>query len=181
MGVASGWVGSSAVSVTGERSMKSAGAKLKLSTPFYMSQMVGKSVQDFSITVGRSNFVVLVQATNIQIVPVNNNYGGYSNNSTTTGAGSAVSSRVQTQNPAGSINGSLLGCSITHLTQTQDSTKMYLGLTNGPNQNFTLSFDGTNISFTPLSFANNTRHYSAIVSKNWLFNQNGKTISVYKV
>ncbi|EIC6858198.1 hypothetical protein LAI66_005197, partial [Escherichia coli] len=88
MGVASGWVGSSAVSVTGERSMKSAGAKLKLSTPFYMSQMVGKSVQDFSITVGRSNFVVLVQATNIQIVPVNNNYGGYSNNSTTTGAGS---------------------------------------------------------------------------------------------
>ena len=72
MGVASGWVGSSAVSVTGERSMKSAGAKLKLSTPFYMSQMVGKSVQDFSITVGRSNFVVLVQATNIQIVPVNN-------------------------------------------------------------------------------------------------------------
>ena len=159
MGVASGWVGSSAVSVTGERSMKSAGAKLKLSTPFYMSQMVGKSVQDFSITVGRSNFVVLVQATNIQIVPVNNNYGGYS----------------------GSINGSLLGCSITHLSQTQDSTKMYLGLTNGPNQNFTLSFDGTNISFTPLSFANNTRHYSAIVSKNWLFNQNGKTISVYKV
>ncbi len=136
----------------------------------------------FSITVGRSNFVVLVQATNIQIVPVNNNYGGYSNNSTTTGAGSAVSSRVQTQK-SGWFNKWFVVrlFKFTHLSQTQDSTKMYLGLTNGPNQNFTLSFDGTNISFTPLSFANNTRHYSAIVSKNWLFNQNGKTISVYKV
>ena len=181
MGVASGWVGSSAKYLTGEQWMSAAGKKLKLSTPFNMSQMVGRSMQDFSITVGRSTFVVLVQATNTQWVPVTNNYGWYSNNSTTTGAGSAVSNRVRTQNPAGSISGSLLGCAITHLHQAQDSTMMYLGLTNGPNQNFTLSFGGTNIAFTAMSFSNNTRHYRASVSKNWLFNQNGKTISVSKV
>lgn len=181
MGVASGWVGSSAVSVTGERTMKMAGARLKLGTPFWMSQMVGKNVRDFSITVGHSNFVILVQIPNAHVIPVTNNYGGYSNNSTTTGAGSALYKPVQTQNPAGSVNGSLLGCEITHLSQVHNTGIIRLGLTNGPEQSFTLSFDGTNITFFPYGFLSNTRHYEAKVSTNWLFNQSGKTISVSKV
>ncbi|HFR2371789.1 TPA: hypothetical protein ACHVHB_003817, partial [Shigella sonnei] len=44
MGVASGWVGSSAKSETGEQWMSAAGTKLGLGKPFMMSQMVGRSM-----------------------------------------------------------------------------------------------------------------------------------------
>ncbi|ECN0025513.1 hypothetical protein YM29_00580 [Salmonella enterica subsp. enterica serovar Typhimurium] len=44
MGVASGWVGSSAKNETGQQWMSAAGSKLGLGRPFMMSQMVGKSV-----------------------------------------------------------------------------------------------------------------------------------------
>lgn len=178
MGVASGWVGSSAKAVTGQEWMSVAGNKLKLSTPFNMSQMVGRSVEDLKLVVGRSTYVVLVQATNTQWVPITNTYGGYSNNSTTTGAGSTVSNRVQTQNAAGSVSGSILGCSVTHLSQVQNTGIIYMALTNGPNQNITLSFNGTKITFLPYSYSNGVRRYEAKTATNWLFNQNGATISI---
>lgn len=44
MGVASGWVGSSAKNETGEQWMSAAGSKLGLGRPFMMSQMVGRSM-----------------------------------------------------------------------------------------------------------------------------------------
>ncbi|HFW5101919.1 TPA: hypothetical protein ACIBVA_003132 [Salmonella enterica subsp. enterica serovar Chester] len=44
MGVASGWVGSSAKNETGEQWMSAAGSKLGLGRPFMMSQMVGRSL-----------------------------------------------------------------------------------------------------------------------------------------
>ncbi|AKA62103.1 distal long tail fiber assembly catalyst [Proteus phage vB_PmiM_Pm5461] len=43
-------VGSSAKKETGESSMKAAGAKLRLSTPFKMSQMIGRSVKGLIYT-----------------------------------------------------------------------------------------------------------------------------------
>ncbi len=43
MGVASGWVGSSAKNETGQQWMSAAGSKLGLGRPFMMSQMVGRS------------------------------------------------------------------------------------------------------------------------------------------
>ncbi|HGP0794310.1 TPA: hypothetical protein ACLFL9_004841, partial [Salmonella enterica subsp. diarizonae serovar 53:z10:z35] len=44
MAIGSGWVGSQAVAETGQRWMSAAGAAVKVSTPFWMSALVGKSV-----------------------------------------------------------------------------------------------------------------------------------------
>lgn len=44
MAIGSGWVGSQAVEETGQRWMSAAGAAVKVSTPFWMSALVGKSV-----------------------------------------------------------------------------------------------------------------------------------------
>lgn len=41
--VSGGWVGSQAVSETGQRWMSAAGSKLRLPVPFWMSQLVGRS------------------------------------------------------------------------------------------------------------------------------------------
>lgn len=46
-----GWIGSSAVDETGERWMAQAGAKVRLTTPFWMSQMAGQSVYNINFTV----------------------------------------------------------------------------------------------------------------------------------
>ncbi|QPX73627.1 putative distal long tail fiber assembly catalyst [Cronobacter phage vB_CsaM_Cronuts] len=46
-----GWIGSSAVDETGERWMAQAGAKVRLTTPFYMSRMAGQSVYNINFTV----------------------------------------------------------------------------------------------------------------------------------
>lgn len=47
MAVTGPWVGSSAKAETGERWMREAGAKLRIGTPFWMSNMIGKSVFHF--------------------------------------------------------------------------------------------------------------------------------------
>lgn len=52
MPVSSGWVGSSAVSNTGDRWMSAAGGKLRLPTPFWMSQMVGRSRFNYQVRIG---------------------------------------------------------------------------------------------------------------------------------
>lgn len=48
-------VGSSAKAVTGESSMIAAGAKLRLGTPFWMSNMIGRNVWNASITISGNN------------------------------------------------------------------------------------------------------------------------------
>lgn len=44
MAIGSGWVGSQAVAETGQRWMSAAGSAVKVSTPFWMSALVGKSL-----------------------------------------------------------------------------------------------------------------------------------------
>ncbi|USL85757.1 distal long tail fiber assembly catalyst [Enterobacter phage fGh-Ecl01] len=46
-----GWIGSSAVDETGERWMAQAGSKVRLTPPFWMSQMAGLSVYNIRFTV----------------------------------------------------------------------------------------------------------------------------------
>ncbi|UJP30166.1 hypothetical protein [Klebsiella phage Kpn6N] len=55
MAVTGPWVGSSAKATTGERWMKEAGAKLRLGTPFWMSNMIGRNVWNASITISGNN------------------------------------------------------------------------------------------------------------------------------
>ncbi|AXD22175.1 MULTISPECIES: hypothetical protein [Enterobacteriaceae] len=185
MAIGSGWVGSSAVSTTGQRWMSAAGSKVKVGTPFWMSSLVGKAMQDFTVVVGRNTYAFRAQISNGQFIQGTSSYGGFSNNSVQTGAIAAtvVSGAQQplSINATGSVSGTLLGCAITHVSQVQNATTMYIGLTNGPNQNFTLSFGGTNFTFTPSHFAYNTRHYRASTAGGWLYNQNGKTIAVTKI
>lgn len=184
MAIGSGWVGSSGVSTTGQRWMSAAGSKVKVNTPFWMSGLVGKAVQDFTMVVGNSTYDIMMQATNTQWVTGTMYYGGYSNNSTTTGAALAISgtnARIPSINATGSVSGTLLGCAITHISQGKDTVYIYIGLTNGPNQSFTLSLGGTNFSFAAYSFANNTQHYRASASSNWLYNKKGQTLEGIKV
>lgn len=55
MAVTGPWVGSSAKAVTGETWMAQAGAKLRLGTPFWMSNMIGRNVWNASITISGNN------------------------------------------------------------------------------------------------------------------------------
>lgn len=56
MAVTGPWVGSSAKAETGEPWMAQAGAKLRLGTPFWMSNMIGRSVFNFSLTIRYRNW-----------------------------------------------------------------------------------------------------------------------------
>ncbi len=184
MAIGSGWVGSSAVATSGQRWMSAAGSAVKVGKPFYMSSLIGKAMQDFTMVVGNSTYGIMMQATNTQWVTGTVYYGGYSNNSTTTGAALAISgtsARIPSINATGSVSGTLLGCAITHISQGKGTAYIYIGLTNGPNQSFTLSLGGTNFSFAAHSFANNTRHYRASASSNWLYNKKGQTLAGVKV
>ncbi len=51
MAVTGPWVGSSAKATTGEAWMAQAGAKLRLSTPFWMSNMIGRNVWNARIKI----------------------------------------------------------------------------------------------------------------------------------
>lgn len=55
MAVTGPWVGSSAKATTGESWMAQAGAKLRLGTPFWMSNMIGRNVWNTSITISGNN------------------------------------------------------------------------------------------------------------------------------
>ncbi|WP_431608245.1 hypothetical protein [Enterobacter asburiae] len=46
-----GWIGSSAVTETGQRWMSAAGNAVRIGTPFYMSRMAGQSVYNITFTV----------------------------------------------------------------------------------------------------------------------------------
>lgn len=46
-----GWIGSSAVTETGQRWMSAAGNAVRIGTPFYMSRMAGQSVYNINFTV----------------------------------------------------------------------------------------------------------------------------------
>lgn len=54
MAIGSGWVGSQAVAETGQRWMSAAGSAVKVSTPFWMSALVCKSVVGVASYVTRS-------------------------------------------------------------------------------------------------------------------------------
>ena len=46
-----GWIGSSAVTETGQRWMSAAGNAVRIGTPFYMSRMAGQSVYNITVTI----------------------------------------------------------------------------------------------------------------------------------
>lgn len=46
-----GWIGSSAVTETGQRWMSAAGNAVRIGTPFYMSRMAGQSVYNITFTI----------------------------------------------------------------------------------------------------------------------------------
>lgn len=178
MAIGSGWVGSSAVATTGQRWMSAAGSAVKVGTPFWMSGLVGKSTADFTITTGRSTYDARVQVTNMQWVVVSTNYTGFA---TATGSIQNVLSNVITVRPTGSLSGSLFGCEIRHFYQPSGYQNLYLGLVNGPAQNFSLSLNGTVLSFVNYMYLNGVRSYYALTAKNWFFNQVGATFTVSRV
>lgn len=83
--------------------------------------------------------------------------------------------------PTGSLSGSLFGCEIRHFYQPSGYQNLYLGLVNGPAQNFSLSLNGTVLSFVNYMYLNGVRSYYALTAKNWFFNQVGATFTVSRV
>ncbi|HBL5511014.1 TPA: receptor-recognizing protein, partial [Enterobacter hormaechei] len=56
MAIGSGWVGSSAVSETGQRWMSAAGSAVRVGTPFWMGTLVGKSREQVINVSANSNY-----------------------------------------------------------------------------------------------------------------------------
>lgn len=179
MAISGGWVGSSAVGVTGQRWISAAGSSVRVGTPFHMSTLVGKATTDFTVVTGRSTYTIRQHIPNGQIIAMPLNYTGYA-----VASGSiqnVLGNSVIAVNATGSLSGSLFGCEIRHFYQPSGYTNLYIGLVNGPAQNFNLSLNGTVLSFVQHQFMNGVRNYYALTARNWLYDQPGKSFAVSRV
>ncbi|ELD1608249.1 putative receptor-recognizing phage tail fiber adhesin (plasmid) [Escherichia coli] len=175
MSIVSGWVGSSSVTETSQRWVSAAGAAVRVGTPFSMSNLVGKSVVDFTMTPARSSYTVTQGMIKGMTTTVN--FSGFA---VAAGSIQNVVSNVASVKAAGTLSGSLFGCEIRHFYQVSNNQKLFLGLVNGPAQNFNLSLNGTVFSFVQHANTGGVRTYAATTTTNWFYNQTGVLFSVTK-
>lgn len=163
MAVTGPWVGSSAKAETGEPWMAQAGAKLRLGTPFWMSNMIGRSVFNFSLTVQYRNWNNIYYRGSWQV-------GGWN-----------WSPKPTTQN---TVQGNFEGKEVTLFVSVSgqggvnywngDPQGTTLGIRNGDAINLRVMMsDGTTFDFTPGKMDGDVRNYQIASNdeanklKNW--------------
>lgn len=147
MAVTGPWVGGSAKAETGERWMKEAGAKLRLGIPFMMSDMIGRSVFNFSLTVQYRNWNNTYYRGSWQV-------GGWN-----------WSPKPTSQN---TVQGNFEGKEVTLFVSVSgqggrnywEGEGTTLGIRNGDPINLRVTMsDGTGFNFTPGKMDGDTRNY----------------------
>ncbi|BAQ22925.1 tail fiber adhesin [Edwardsiella phage PEi20] len=133
-----GWIGASAVSETGERWMAQAGAKVGLSTPFWMSSLAGRSANCMVATAQYMRQAATVWGAN------------------TTASGEAAHGTINGANMVG-LNSTLVYIENNSTSLIPSLTSM--GLQGGPARNITVNYGGQTAVASYIANSSNPSQY----------------------